>query len=69
MIVEAEQAPAVSATSTADLELIAAPQEPSLASLTPSAWGWLALFTAITVLALGAIGRSLFNRRRRRFAD
>ena len=69
MIVEAEQAPAVSATNTDDLELIAAPQEPSLASLTPSAWGWLALFAAITVLALGAIGRSLFNRRRRRFAD
>ncbi len=68
-IVEPEQPRLVSATSTDDVDLITAQQEPTLASLTPSAWGWLALFTAIAVLALGAIGRTLFNRRRRRFAD
>lgn len=68
-IVEPEQPQLISATSTDDVELITAQQEPTLASLTPSAWGWLAMFTAIAVLALGAIGRTLFIRRRRRFAD
>ena len=68
-IVEAEQPQLVSVTSTDDVDLITTQQAPSLASLTPSAWGWLALFTAIAVFALGAMGRTLFNRRRRRLAE
>lgn len=43
---------------------LASPQ-PSFASLSPSAWGWLAVFSAVALLALVAIVRRIFTRRRR----
>jgi D-alanyl-D-alanine carboxypeptidase (penicillin-binding protein 5/6) len=47
-------------------ELTASAQEPTLASLSPSAWGWLTVFSVLAVLAMVAAGRKIFTRRRRR---
>ena len=53
---------------SAQAELTTSPQTQSLASLSPTAWGWLTIFTAVILLALVALTRRLFIRRRRRFA-
>ena len=53
---------------SSQVELTASPQTQSLASLSPTAWGWLTIFTAVILLALVALVRRLFVRRRRRFA-
>ena len=57
-----------SAPSTAveEVELIAAPQQQTLAALSPTAWGWLAVFSAIVVMGLAAIIRGVITRRRRK---
>ena len=52
----------------APTELTASPQTQSLAALSPTAWGWLTIFTAVLLLALVGLLRRLFLRRRRRFA-
>lgn len=44
-----------------------ASQEPTLSSLSPTAWGWLAVFVAVVILALGALVRRIFTKRRRGF--
>jgi D-alanyl-D-alanine carboxypeptidase (penicillin-binding protein 5/6) len=43
---------------------VASPQTQSLSSLSPTAWGWLAVFAAVSVLALVAVTRRVFARRR-----
>lgn len=48
--------------------LTASPQTQTLSSLSPTAWGWLTVFTAVILLASVALLRRLFVRRRRRFA-
>ena len=52
-----------------EVELIAAPQQQTLSSLSPTAWGWLAVFSAIVVMGLAAIVRSVITRRRRRLVS
>ncbi len=49
------------------VELTASTQEPTLASLSPSAWGWLTVFSVLAVLAMVAAGRKIFTKRRRGF--
>lgn len=68
-VVTPQQATAVTnpVLTPAPAELTASPQTQSLASLTPSAWGWLAVFAAAILLGLVALLRRLFVRRRRRF--
>ena len=43
---------------------VASPQTQSLSSLSPTAWGWLAVFAAALLLALVTVTRRLFARRR-----
>ena len=43
---------------------VASPQVQSLSSLSPTAWGWLAVFAATFLLALVAVTRRVFVRRR-----
>lgn len=47
--------------------LASSAQEPSLSSLSPTAWGWLAVFSALVIVAMGAVVRRIFSRRRRSF--
>lgn len=47
--------------------LTAVSQEPTLATLSPTAWGWLAVFSALVLAALVAVVRRVFSRRRRSF--
>lgn len=50
-----------------ETSLSTAAQEPSLSSLSPAAWGWLAVFSALVVVATAAVVRRIFSRRRRSF--
>jgi D-alanyl-D-alanine carboxypeptidase (penicillin-binding protein 5/6) len=57
----------VASTTQPDVALVAAPQQQSFASLSPSAWGWLAVFAAAIILLSVAMVRRVFKRRRRSF--
>lgn len=49
---------------------VATSQEPpTLSSLSPTAWGWLTIFSAVIAVALVAVIRRVFTRRRRRIAN
>ena len=52
-----------------DPQLTVASQEPALSSLSPSAWGWLAIFSALVIVVMGAVVRRIFSRRRRSFVS
>ena len=52
-----------------DPQLTVASQEPALSSLSPTAWGWLAIFSALVIVVMGAVVRRLFSRRRRSFVN
>jgi serine-type D-Ala-D-Ala carboxypeptidase (penicillin-binding protein 5/6) len=52
-----------------DEQLTVASQEPTLSSLSPSAWGWLAVFSALAIVVMGAVVRRIFSRRRRSFVS
>ena len=47
-------------------DLTAAPSEPTLSSLSPTAWGWLAVFSFGVLLALVSLVRLLRGRKQRR---
>lgn len=50
-------------------QFAAASQEPTLSSLSPTAWGWLAVFSALVIVVMGAVVRRIFSRRRRSFVS
>ena len=52
-----------------DPQLTVASQEPALSSLSPTAWGWLAIFSAVVIVVMGAVVRRIFSRRRRSFVS
>jgi D-alanyl-D-alanine carboxypeptidase (penicillin-binding protein 5/6) len=59
-----DQAPVATTASTQ--AAVASPAEPELASLSPTSWGWLAVFAAAIGLLLVGIIRRLVTRRQRR---
>lgn len=50
-----------------EASLSTAAQVTSLSSLSPAAWGWLAVFSAFVVVAMAAVVRRIFTKRRRSF--
>jgi D-alanyl-D-alanine carboxypeptidase (penicillin-binding protein 5/6) len=56
-------------SNVSDPQLTVASQEPTLSSLSPTAWGWLAVFSALVIVAIGAVVRRVFSRRRRSFVS
>ena len=52
-----------------DQSLTVASQDPTLSSLSPTAWGWLAVFSALVLVVMGAVVRTIFSRRRRSFVS
>lgn len=57
--------PSSALTPVSSQAVLAAPQEQTLSTLSPTAWGWLAVFVAAMALIAGAIIRRFRNRRRR----
>ena len=60
---------AVPASEISDPQLTVASQEPTLSSLSPTAWGWLAVFSALVIVVMAAVVRRIFSRRRRSFVS
>ncbi|MGA0209861.1 MAG: D-alanyl-D-alanine carboxypeptidase family protein, partial [Candidatus Nanopelagicales bacterium] len=54
-------------TTEPKVTLVSAPQTQSFASLSPSAWGWLAVFSAAIIVLTVAMVRRVFRKRRRSF--
>lgn len=54
------------AVTAATQAAVTIPSEPEFAALSPTSWGWLAVFAAAIVLLLAGIIRRLVTRRRRR---
>ncbi len=59
-------APVPLETTTTSATLQSSPQEPELASLSPTSWGWLAVFAVALAMFIAAVIRRLVTRRQRR---
>lgn len=64
--ISASPAADISPAASVAEDITAAPANQSFASLSPTAWGWLAVFVAAGALALVAVVRWVTSRRRRR---
>lgn len=65
LVAEPEPAPSSVVTQASSQAVLDAPQEQSLSSLSPTAWGWMAVFLAAVALIVGSLVRRVRGRRRR----